>query len=46
MTMAVEQPGGLLAAMWRPLRLETLVTLRWLVIGGQAAGVLFVQYGL
>ena len=27
MTMAVEQPGGLLAAMWRPLRLETLVTL-------------------
>jgi len=44
--MAVEQPGGLLAAMWRPLRLETLVTLRWLAVGGQAAGVLFVQFGL
>ena len=43
---AVEQPGGLLAAMWRPLRLETLVTLRWLAAGGQAAGVLFVQFGL
>ncbi|MDR3474224.1 MAG: ActS/PrrB/RegB family redox-sensitive histidine kinase [Devosia sp.] len=43
---AVDQSGGLLAAMWRPLRLETLVTLRWLVVGGQTAGVLFVQYGL
>ncbi|HTJ57968.1 MAG TPA: ActS/PrrB/RegB family redox-sensitive histidine kinase [Devosiaceae bacterium] len=42
----VEQPGGLLAAMWRPLRLETLVTLRWLAVGGQTMGVLFVQYGL
>jgi two-component system sensor histidine kinase RegB len=42
----VDQPGGLLAAMWRPLRLETLVTLRWLAVGGQTAGVLFVQYGL
>jgi two-component system sensor histidine kinase RegB len=42
----VDQPGGLLAAMWRPLRLETLVTLRWLAVGGQTAGVLFVQFGL
>jgi two-component system sensor histidine kinase RegB len=42
----VDQQGGLLAAMWRPLRLETLVTLRWLAVGGQTAGVLFVQYGL
>ncbi len=38
--------GGLLAAMWRPLRLDTLVTLRWLAIGGQTMGVLLVQYGL
>lgn len=38
--------GGLLAAMWRPLKLETLVTLRWLAIGGQTMGVLFVQFGL
>jgi two-component system, sensor histidine kinase RegB len=42
----VDQSGGLLAAVWRPLRLETLVTLRWLVVGGQTAGVLFVQFGL
>ena len=42
----VEQQGGLLAAMWRPLRLETLVTLRWLAFGGQTMGVLFVQFGL
>jgi len=41
-----EQQGGLLAAMWRPLRLETLVTLRWLAVGGQTAGVLLVQFGL
>ena len=27
---------------WRPLRLETLVRLRWLVVAGQTAGVLFV----
>lgn len=27
---------------WRPLRLETLVRLRWLAIAGQTAGVLFV----
>ena len=31
-----------LPAAWRPLRLETLVRLRWLAVGGQAAGVLFV----
>ena len=30
----------------RPLRLATLVGLRWLAIGGQAAGVLFVEFGL
>lgn len=42
----VDQPVGLLAAMWRPLRLETLVSLRWLAFGGQIMGVLFVQFGL
>jgi len=46
MALAEQQPGGLLAAMWRPLRLETLVTLRWLAVGGQTAGVLLVQFGL
>src|SRR3569623_2013648 len=41
-----DQSGGLLAARWRPRRLETLVTLRWLAVGGQPMGVLFVQFGL
>ena len=41
-----QHQGGLLAAMWRPLRLDTLVTLRWLALGGQAMVVLFVQFGL
>lgn len=31
---------------WRPLRLQTLVMLRWLAIGGQAVSVLFVAFGL
>lgn len=31
---------------WRPLRLETLVGLRWLAIAGQSLGVLFVAFGL
>ncbi|MEO6394890.1 MAG: ActS/PrrB/RegB family redox-sensitive histidine kinase [Devosia sp.] len=31
---------------WRPLRLATLVGLRWLAIAGQAIGVLFVAFGL
>lgn len=31
---------------WRPMRLGTLVGLRWLAIVGQAAGVLFVDFGL
>src|SRR5687767_1860060 len=34
-------PGG-----WRPLRLGTLVGLRWLAIAGQTVGVLFVGFGL
>jgi two-component system sensor histidine kinase RegB len=39
--MRVFLPGS-----WRPLRLGTLVGLRWLAVGGQAAGVLFVDFGL
>ena len=31
---------------WRPLRVGTLVGLRWLAVGGQAAGVLAVNLGL
>ncbi len=38
--------GALLPGSWRPLRLGTLVGLRWLAITGQALGVLFVQFGL
>src|SRR4051812_14795272 len=41
------QADGLpLPSTWRPLRLETLVLLRWLAIGGQTIGVLFVAFGL
>lgn len=36
----------LLPGNWRPLRLATLVGLRWLAVIGQAAGVLFVDWGL
>jgi two-component system sensor histidine kinase RegB len=31
---------------WRPLRLETLVRIRWLAVAGQLIGVLFVAFGL
>lgn len=31
---------------WRPLRLETLVRIRWLAVTGQLIGVLFVAFGL
>jgi len=31
---------------WRPLRLQSLVLLRWLAVAGQTIGVLFVQWGL
>ena len=37
---------ALLPGNWRPLRLATLVGLRWLAIIGQTAGVLFVDWGL
>jgi two-component system sensor histidine kinase RegB len=36
----------LLPGSWRPLRLGTLVGLRWLAVAGQAIGVLFVAFGL
>ena len=45
--MAMTATGGLaLPSSWRPLRLQTLVLLRWLAIAGQTIGVLFVRYGL
>jgi len=45
--MSLTQADGLpLPSTWRPLRLETLVLLRWLAIGGQTIGVLFVAFGL
>ncbi|MBN9308858.1 ActS/PrrB/RegB family redox-sensitive histidine kinase, partial [Devosia sp.] len=37
---------AVLPGTWRPLRLGTLVGLRWLAIVGQAIGVLFVAFGL
>jgi two-component system sensor histidine kinase RegB len=37
---------AILDSRYRPLRLETLVRLRWLAVGGQAAGVLFVHFWL
>jgi two-component system sensor histidine kinase RegB len=37
---------SLLPGSWRPLRLGTLVGLRWLAVAGQAIGVLFVTFGL
>jgi two-component system sensor histidine kinase RegB len=36
----------LLPGSWRPLRLGTLVGLRWLAVAGQSIGVLFVAFGL
>lgn len=38
--------GPLTVNGWRPVRLATLVGLRWLAIVGQAIGVLFVEFGL
>jgi two-component system sensor histidine kinase RegB len=37
---------SLLPGNWRPLRLATLVGLRWLAVIGQTIGVLFVDWGL
>lgn len=45
--MSLTHADGLpLSASWRPLRLETLVLLRWLAVAGQTIGVLFVAFGL
>jgi len=45
--MSLTQADGLpLPSTWRPLRLQTLVLLRWLAVGGQTIGVLFVAFGL
>jgi two-component system sensor histidine kinase RegB len=45
--MPVSPADGLpLPSTWRPLRLQTLVLLRWLAVIGQAIGVLFVAFGL
>jgi len=45
--MPMTQADGLpLPSTWRPLRLQTLVLLRWLAVGGQTIGVLFVEFGL
>ncbi|MBJ3785810.1 ActS/PrrB/RegB family redox-sensitive histidine kinase [Devosia sediminis] len=40
-TPSLPPPAG-----WRPLRLQTLVLLRWLAVAGQTIGVLFVNWGL
>ncbi len=45
--MPLTQADGLpLPSTWRPMRLQTLVLLRWLAVIGQAIGVLFVAFGL
>ena len=45
--MSMIQADGLpLPSTWRPLRLQSLVLLRWLAVGGQTIGVLFVHLGL
>jgi two-component system sensor histidine kinase RegB len=44
--MAEKAPHLEIPGNWRPLRLATLVGLRWLAIAGQTAGVLFVAWGL
>ena len=45
MNDALSAPN-LLPAGWRPLRLQTLLVLRWLAVAGQTIGVLFVYLGL
>jgi two-component system sensor histidine kinase RegB len=45
--MTVNQADGLpLPSTWRPLRVQTLVLIRWLAVAGQIIGVLFVAFGL
>jgi two-component system sensor histidine kinase RegB len=45
MTLA-EPQNGLLPSAFRPLRLETLIWLRWLAVGGQTVAVLVVEFAL
>jgi two-component system sensor histidine kinase RegB len=42
----IEAEKRALGVTWRPLRLATLVRIRWLAVAGQLIGVLFVAYGL
>jgi two-component system sensor histidine kinase RegB len=44
--MALADASLPLPGTWRPLRLGTLVGLRWLAVIGQTVGVLFVYFGL
>jgi two-component system sensor histidine kinase RegB len=46
MMSLLDPPFPAFSASWRPLRLATLVGLRWLAIIGQVLGVLFVEFGL
>lgn len=46
MTLAQPHMAPLDDAIERPMRLDTLVKLRWLAVAGQALGVLFVAFGL
>lgn len=41
-----DSSSAIIPGTWRPLRLGTLVGLRWLAIAGQTVGVLFVAFGL
>src|SRR3569833_4296408 len=41
-----DEQRPLLPVNWRPMRLGTLVGLRWLAVAGQTAGVVFVAWGL
>jgi len=46
MALADTDEAAIVNGSWRPVRLATLVGLRWLAIAGQTIGVLFVQFGL
>jgi two-component system sensor histidine kinase RegB len=46
MAMADISGTAVFSGGWRPVRLATLIGLRWLAIVGQTVGVLFVQFGL
>jgi len=44
--MTLVEQNGLLPSAFRPLRLETLIWLRWLAVGGQTVAVLVVEFAL